>query len=313
MDSRGPITAFGLAAAFCAASWAQSASPLRESQWSAAIDRVRFHTEEPTTCSKRPDDPNGRALFAVGEAAFHAPLLLGGQAARAGISCASCHRNGRGNPDFVFPGVSSTPGTADVTSSVLSSHRGDQKFNPVVIPDLAAPSQKIGRDAGNPTLSKFIRGLIVEEFDGPEPTPTVLDGLTAFVRAQNSAACNDRSVPVTFTLHLARANGAVASAKIAVANGDKMTALFLISAARSQLGLIHERFNRPGLDRQRAIILRYDAALAKYVADASKNKRTRSFNENPPLMSKQNIAFLAHGASKSLYSRDVLIRALAAR
>ncbi|MGF7473737.1 hypothetical protein WFJ45_23635, partial [Salmonella enterica subsp. enterica serovar Minnesota] len=70
----------------------------------------------------------------IGRAAFNSPLLLGGQAARAGLSCASCHRNGRGNPDFHFPGISGAPGTADVTASLLSSHRGDGQFNPKPIP-----------------------------------------------------------------------------------------------------------------------------------------------------------------------------------
>nr|QQZ49991.1 hypothetical protein JKL49_25640 [Phenylobacterium glaciei] len=63
----------------------------------------------------------------------------GGQAARAGVACETCHRSGRSNPDFLFPGVSGPPGSADVTSSLFSSHRGDGIDDPVPIPDLSGP------------------------------------------------------------------------------------------------------------------------------------------------------------------------------
>ena len=125
-----------------------------------------------------PADPAERARIEVGRAAFRTPLLLGGQAARLGLSCESCHANGRGNPAFRFPGLSGAPGTADVTAPLMSARRGDEVFDPRPIPDLAAPG-KVARVRGDPALGAFVRGLIVEEFDGREPPPAVLDGLVA--------------------------------------------------------------------------------------------------------------------------------------
>ena len=135
----------------------------------------------------------------AGQIAFHTPTLLGGQAAKAGISCASCHVNGRDNPHFSFPGVSGAPGTADVTHSFFSSHRGDGQFNPVLIPDLAKPG-KISRDREG-ELEQFMRGLIVEEFDGAEPDHAVLDTLAVYVRALCSE-CAIGPKPITLETHL---------------------------------------------------------------------------------------------------------------
>ncbi|NJS15549.1 MAG: hypothetical protein HC788_14335, partial [Sphingopyxis sp.] len=118
----------------------------------------------------------------AGEALFNSPSLLGGQAAKGGLSCASCHVNGRGNRHFVMTGVSDAPGTADVTNSFFSPARGNGRFDPVVIPDLALPG-KVARDPAAAALEPFIRTLIVEEFSGSEPTPAMLGALAAYVRA----------------------------------------------------------------------------------------------------------------------------------
>lgn len=82
----------------------------------------------------------------------------GGQAARAGLSFESCHRSGRPHPQFLFPGASGAPGTADVTASLFSSHRGNGRDDPVPIPDLSGPRAR---------LAPFIHGLVTQEFDGP--------------------------------------------------------------------------------------------------------------------------------------------------
>ena len=50
----------------------------------------------------------------LGRLAFQSPALLGGQAARKGLSCESCHNSARGNPYFFIENISSSPGTADV-------------------------------------------------------------------------------------------------------------------------------------------------------------------------------------------------------
>ena len=58
----------------------------------------------------------------------------------------------------------------------MSTKRGDGAFNPKAIPDLAGdPAKlKISRDPAKQDLQTFIHGLIVDEFDGPEPPPEVL-------------------------------------------------------------------------------------------------------------------------------------------
>ena len=98
--------------------------------------------------------------------------------------------------DFHFPGISGAPGTADVTASLMSSHRGDGIFNPRPIPDLAGdPARlKVSRDPRREDLKRFIHGLVTQEFDGPEPSAAVLDGLTNYVRSLSARACRRRAV-----------------------------------------------------------------------------------------------------------------------
>ena len=217
---------------------------LRELRWiDPALphaDLVRVLTTEPRECLLTPGDPTVVDRIAIGRAAFGSPLLLGGQAARAGISCASCHRAGRGNPHFVFPGVSGSPGTADVTSSLFSSKRGDGIANPRPIPDLASDPAKVDRDPASPALRRFIRGQVVEEFDGLEPSPAVLDGLAAYVRALGGAC--DGIVPQSADRDADAARAAIGAATRSLAAHDVPTAYLMIAAARSTLGRIDERF-----------------------------------------------------------------------
>ncbi len=213
--------------------------PLREARWIAPEARVEMLLSYPRLCVANPD---GLALsdLAIGFAAFRDPLLLGGQAARAGISCASCHRGGRGNTAFVFPGVSGPAGTADVTSSLLSSHRGDGIFNPKPIPDLTFDSPKVSRtDPG--TLKAFIRGLIVDEFDGAEPPDRVLSGLTDAVRALDAKAC-DLEDATAIEADIEFYVFSVGATKTALRLKDRDTALAMLRAMRSALALIAERY-----------------------------------------------------------------------
>ena len=142
----------------------------------ADADPQRAFATAPAECLRPPRERAAALSVEVGRAAFGTPVLLGGQAARAGLSCESCHRAGRGNPDFQFPGASGAPGTADVTLSLFSSHRGNGVHDPKAIPDLSGPRDRLKVAPGD--LPKFIRGLIVEEF-GPgavavRETPSML-------------------------------------------------------------------------------------------------------------------------------------------
>lgn len=230
--------------------------PLAEARWvpEAALEETLIR--RPRECLRPPASAAARRTLAVGRAAFAAPLLLGGQAARAGLSCDSCHRNGRGNPVFLFPGLSGAPGTADVTSSLMSAHRGDGTHNPVPIPDLASAHPKVSRDPGKDELRRFIRGLIVEEFDGREPASSVLDALTFYVRSIDPARCKAGSEPITLQGELARVEEATAAARAALDAGDAAAALIALSSARSRLGAIDPRFRLSGLEMSREALAR---------------------------------------------------------
>lgn len=258
----------GLAAALLAVGAAPAADvPLAAMRWLAlGADPIAMLTQEPTECLALPADPALARSVEIGRAAFRTPLLLGGQAARAGISCESCHRAGRANPDFRFPGVSGAPGTADVTSSLFSSHRGNGVDDPKPIPDLSGPraALKVAPD----DVASFVRGLIVEEFDGPEPSPTVLQGLADYVRALGPGACPATATrPLTAQDLMADVRRAVAAAQAAE---DAKTAVFLLTAARARLFLLDERYAR--LAAERGALRRADRELAE-IAQALREGR----------------------------------------
>ena len=230
----------------------------------------------PTECLKIPADPALAARIEVGRAAFRTPVVLGGQAARAGITCETCHRGGRTNPTFLFPGVSGAPGTADVTNSLFSTHRGNGIDDPKPIPDLSGPRAKlkVSQDPAEKTLEPFIHGLITEEFDGPEPTPATLDGLAAYVRALNPAACPAKArQPLTAALLMSDARRALKAAQAQAAAGDDATAILMVASARSRLGLIDERYAAPSLAKPRADLRAADHRLADIQAALHDHRR----------------------------------------
>lgn len=223
--------------------------PLAAARWTdSGSDIARILTHQPPECLRPARSPDEAYLISLGRAAFRTPLLLGGQAARLGLRCESCHRNGRTNPHFHFPGLSGAPGTADVTSFMLSSHRGDHIDNPRPIPDLGGPKTALRVDQGEAggALEGFIRGLVMDEFDGPPPPPAVLRGLAAYVRAMAPAACADRAEErVTLEGDLRDVAGAVAAAREGQRRGDRDSAILMLQAARTRLGDIAERLRTP--------------------------------------------------------------------
>lgn len=263
MDRRRRTAALALVLALGSLA-ASDAPPLAEMRWLApGTDVVAALGWQPAECLfVESGAASGADVLSVeiGRAAFRSPLTLGGQAARAGLSCESCHRNGRTNPDFHFPGVSGAPGTADVTSSLLSSHRGNGVADPKPIPDLGAPREQLKITPYPDKLPAFIHGLVVEEFDGPEPTPGVLAGLAAYVRAIRPDVCDARPAPVTAPGYLLDAIRAVDAGAIVLADGDRETALVMFAAARTRLGRIDERY--VGLAKGQALLRKSSADLA---------------------------------------------------
>src|SRR3954470_22985113 len=234
--------------------------PIREARWLQSPDVVADLTQQPAECLAWPKEPRLRREVAMGRALFRSPLLLGGQAARVGLSCASCHRNGRTNPHFHFPGVSGAPGTADVTASIMSEKRGDDVFNPKPIPDLGGDPHKL-KVKGTARLRDFIHGLIVEEFTGPEPSSAALDSVVAYVNALSPGACGGGPEHITLAAKLDAIDSAVPLARVAYVAGDPATGRALLAAARSGLGSIDERFQLAGLDQTRAQLRDADAEL----------------------------------------------------
>jgi hypothetical protein len=244
--------------------------PIRALHWIAHdADPVRAIATQPTECLRLPADAAERLKVEVGRAAFRTPVLLGGQAARASLACETCHRDGRTNPDFQFPGVSGAPGTADVTDSLFSSHRGDGIDNPKPIPDLSGPKSalKIDQAPDHRALETFIHGLVTQEFDGPEPAPAVLEGLAAYVRALDPAACPAQArQAVDAPLLMSDARRALAAARGEIARGDRPAAILMLAAARARLGLIDERLEGANASHAQDLRQRLRGASARLAA-----------------------------------------------
>lgn len=282
-----------------AATRASAPPAFEQLRWTEPGADYALLSAQPDTClaAEGADVRSGRALFA-------APTLLGGQAAKAGLSCASCHINGRGNPHFLLAGVSEAPGTADVTNSFFSAARGNGRFDPVPIPDLALPG-KVARDPAGRALEPFIRNLIVEEFGGAEPTSTMLAALAAYVRAIGT--CDpDRPVARTLGDQYRAIDDGMTGAAYMIERGDAAGARLSIAAMRHQLGLIAKRYAGPEFARDRAALLAASRRLQAIAADPALpalSRWKRDFDARPARR-------LRDGESRSLYDAARLAQAL---
>jgi hypothetical protein len=295
---------------------AATSLPIRSARWIApGIDKAKQLSEKPSECLAKPRMPDLAYQVEVGRAAFNTPLLLGGQASRAGLQCESCHRGGRTNPAFFFPNVSGRPGTADVTTSVFSSHRGDGIDNPTPIPDLSGPRNllKVSRDPKKPDLRNFIHGLVTQEFDGAESPPAVLDGLVAYVRSLGPQACPPNpTTAIRAQSVMDDAIRAMHAGQAAIARNDAATAVLMVASARSQLGLIYERYQSPALSAERAALREADLDLASIqnslrARDATAAMRLALWPGEAAILTKK----LQAGEDKSLFDPAKL--AMAAR
>jgi hypothetical protein len=223
-------------------------APLRSSAWIAdGHDPVTVLTLQPAACLS--DGASATPLVQQGEALFNSPLLLGGQAAKAGLSCASCHRNGRGNPAFFFTGLSAAAGHADVTDAFLGPQRADGISNPVAIPDLAdVKAGHVARDTA--ALSEFLTSQLTQEFDAAPPTPETLAALSAYVGAIKSENCSAESIPMSAADELQRAERALLHSA-GYSNRAPDAEAALRQAARAALGRVHERFPAPSQNKLR--------------------------------------------------------------
>jgi Di-haem cytochrome c peroxidase len=123
-------------------------------------------------------------LDKLGDMAFSSPLILGGPARKAGINCGTCHVNGAGNAKFYIPGMSTRPGNFDTTGPFFNPPADNGVLDPVTIPSLRGVRYlaPYGHDGRFAALRDFVRNVIVNEFAGPEPSPTVLDAIVIYLQ-----------------------------------------------------------------------------------------------------------------------------------
>lgn len=254
--SRAAILA-GLAFAASAAAPAHAGEgAVGDARWlTPNADIVRFLTTAPGECVAPAKDREAAYIQEVGRAAFRSPLLLGGPAARAGLSCNTCHPDGRRNADFYLEGLSGAPGEADVTSALFSAVREDGIANSRPIPDLVGERAKssFGSSGAFHSLDAFIDSAVHDEFQGRPPKP-VVDALAAYVASFDPAYCPDAPRRVTERADIADTRRALAAARTALAKGDEATADFLIVAAQQELKRVNERFSGADAAEERSMI-----------------------------------------------------------
>lgn len=244
---------------------------LRALRWIApGADIVRALTSEPVSC-RVPLESTGSVTVLknnfkytnidVGRIAFESPALLGGAAGRMGLSCASCHINGRGNPDFFLEGVSGAAGTADVTNSLFSKSRGNGAFDPTPIPDLAArDGMQMKIRKGEAFLAKT-HGLIVEEFDGQEPPEQMLYDVIAYMDGLAMCADPEARQPLSAQTDMETATTAFWIAWGLAPDGRRIMA----RAARERLERLHERFIGADQADVRAALLEASRAIGAWM------------------------------------------------
>ncbi len=128
-------------------------------------------------------DESETVLIALGDMAFDSSAIFGEPARSLGISCNTCHNKSITNPNFFIPGLSTRPGGLDVSNSFFAPHANNGHFDPIDIPDLRGIrfTSPYGRNGRFESLRDFTRNVIVNEFNGGEPDPVMLDGLIAYM------------------------------------------------------------------------------------------------------------------------------------
>jgi len=256
------------------------------------------------------------ALFSkrdLGRIAFESPVLLGGAAARTGISCSSCHINGRRNPGFFIKGVSGDPGTADVTSSILSKTRGNGVFDPKPIPDISLRDGTQMKDRTGQAFRDKVHGLIAEEFDGGEPEPRVFEAVLAYLNALDPSACTPGAVaeigygaPAGF----ADIDDAQSAADAAIFLPDLPASerIFWLRVARNRLERVYEREAEPVPQFFRDRLLKASEQLAAAAEAVRTGKEPQAVSQ----VDWMDLSSLAkEWEPKSLYNPQVLKAALA--
>ena len=122
-------------------------------------------------------------LVAYGDMLFDSAEIFGEPARSLGLTCSTCHNRSDINQRFFIPGISPQPGAVDVDGSFFNARFNDYRDDALDIPSLRGIrfTAPYGRDGRMASLRDFTRNVIVNEFNGPEPSPLVLDALVAYM------------------------------------------------------------------------------------------------------------------------------------
>jgi hypothetical protein len=309
-------TSLTLAVLVIAAGLCGPARALDDIHWLApGADRAAALTTVPAECLAMPSDPEQAWRVALGRVAFRSPVLLGGLAARSGMACDTCHRNGHANPAFFIAGVSGAPGTADVTSALFSQTRGDDIFNPVPIPDLtdAGGKSRFGtmRPAGD--LHSFIHSVAVDEFQGKEPVPAVADGLAAYVAALKSGACPREAMMALTVRGAADDMGRTYAVLLAALDhDDRRAADFVLLSLNVSLGRLAQRLPDTAESAQTLPALGHDLNAMRPLVQGDPPAARLALAAWHVRLDKI-LDVLAAKDSASLFDRNTVIRWLAAQ
>jgi cytochrome c peroxidase len=122
-------------------------------------------------------------LVAYGDMLFDSAEIFGEPARSLGLTCSTCHNRSDINQRFFLPGISPQPGAVDVDGSFFNARFNDYRDDALDIPSLRGLrfTAPYGRDGRFASLRDFTRNVIVNEFNGPEPSPLALDALVAYM------------------------------------------------------------------------------------------------------------------------------------
>lgn len=251
-------------------------------------------------------NPDADNIASLGRLFFESPALLGGQAARMGLSCSSCHPSGRSNPNFFIRGVSSTQGTADVKKSFFSSNGGDQHFNAVAIPDLADHNQSKIVNRNSIEFRNKIRELIEVEFDGQPASNMVIDALQNYLINTDLSFCIDHQLKKDINLmqDWQRLLETIKFIEHAAIDRHEEHFVFLVRVARQRLNKIYQRY---GIANDEEIDLNIIDSSRMFESIESSNLKNRLFQLDQWHKHAANLFIrLIQAESKSAYSEKEL-------
>ena len=276
-------------------------------------DAVAVVTNLPAECLIMSPDADRARLIRLGRVAFRSPALLGGLAARVGMSCNSCHRNGHDNPAFHFTGVSGEPGTADVTGAVFSTNRDDGIRNPIRIPTLvnAGMAPPFGTIRPAPDLQTFVRAAVVDEFQGAPPPESVMTGLVAYLEGLQSDGCPKQPIAMlSFEADAGEVLRILAVAIETLEHDDLHGGLFALTSLRAALERVHRRFPESILERDELIGLSRSVSRPQALVEARRLSDAIALLEAERTRFEHVLRDLAMQTSASFYDPDVLRRAI---